>query len=89
MEYRLVNVMEDRVFRAINDTLPQLGCCTCERCKADVAAYTLSRIKPHYITAAENENVSDTVITDSETDTEILQTIVQAADIVSSKPNHN
>ena len=49
MKYKLVNVMEERVMRAINDTLPQLGCCTCDRCKADVAAYTLSRVTPNYI----------------------------------------
>ena len=89
MEYKLVNVMEDRVFRAINDTLPQLGCCTCARCKADVAAYTLSRIKPHYVTTREDELVSKTVYMDGEFDTEILQVIVQAAELVSSKPNHD
>lgn len=88
MEYRLVNVMEDRVFKAVGDTLPQLGYCDCERCKSDVAAYTLSRIKPYYIVAREDEIISSTTYIDSNFDTEILQTIVQAADIVSSNPNH-
>ncbi|MBQ6886328.1 MAG: late competence development ComFB family protein [Lachnospiraceae bacterium] len=89
MGYKLVNVMEDRVFRAVGDTLPQLGYCDCERCKSDVAAYTLSRIKPYYIVASENEIISSTTYIDSSYDTEILQTIVQAADVVSAKPNHD
>lgn len=87
--YRLINVMEERVFNAINETLPQLGCCTCERCKADVAAYTLSRIKPYYIAVEEDKPNPELAGVGAEHDGEILQIIVQAADIVSSKPNHN
>ncbi len=89
MEYKLLNVMEERVYRAINDTLPQLGYCTCDRCKADVAAYTLSRVKPHYISVPVDGPIPDTEGMGEQSDTEILQIIVQAADIVSSKPNHN
>ena len=89
MGYKLVNVMEDRVFRAVSDTLPQLGYCDCERCKSDVAAYALSRIKPYYIVANEDDIISPTTYIDSSYDTEILQTIVQAADVVSAKPNHD
>jgi len=78
--------MEERVMRSINDTLPQLGCCTCDRCKADVAAYTLSRIKPNYILIQEGESAPKS--TEKEDDSEILQIIVQAADIISANPNH-
>ncbi len=88
MKYKLVNVMEERVMRAINDTLPQLGCCTCDRCKADVAAYTLSRVTPNYILLQEGA-VSPVADSDEkEDDTEILQIVVQAADIISANPNH-
>lgn len=87
MKYKLLNVMEERVMRAISDTLPQLGCCTCDRCKADVAAYTLSRITPNYILIQEGETAP--VSAENEDDTEILQIIVQAADIISANPNHN
>lgn len=89
MEYKLYNVMEDRVTRAINDTLPQLGGCTCARCRADVAAYTLSRIKPHYISIPKEGPLDIPANIGEEYTTEILQIIVQAADIVSSKPNHD
>ena len=89
MEYKLVNVMENRIFKTVSDTLPQLGYCDCERCKSDVAAYTLSRIKPYYVVAREDEIISSTSYIDNSCDTEILQTIVQAADIVSSNPNHS
>lgn len=88
MKYKLVNVMEDRVMRAINDTLPQLGCCTCDRCKADVAAYTLSRVTPNYVLQQEDSVSSDSDSDEKEDDTEILQIIVQAADIISANPNH-
>ncbi len=89
MKYQLVNVMEERVMRAINDTLPQLGCCTCDRCKADVAAYTLSRVTPNYILVNENEAPPVSDPSEKEDDSEILQIIVQAADIISANPNHN
>lgn len=86
MKYKLLNTMEERVMRSINDTLPQLGCCTCDRCKADVAAYTLSRVTPNYILIPEGEAAPQP--TGNEDDSEILQIIVQAADIISAKPNH-
>lgn len=88
MKYNLVNTMEDRVMRAINDTMPQLGCCTCSRCKADVAAYTLSRVKPNYILVEEGASVPSQDSDEKDDDTEILQIIVQAADIISANPNH-
>lgn len=86
MKYKLINVMEERVMRAINDTLPQLGCCTCDRCKADVAAYTLSRVTPNYVLFQEEAPAAGS--DETEDDTEILQIIVQAADIISANPNH-
>lgn len=87
--HKLLNVMEGRVFHAIDETLPQLGCCTCDRCRADVAAYTLSRIKPYYIAVEEGKPLPDLTGIGAEHEGEILQIIVQAADIVSSKPNHS
>ncbi len=88
MKYRLLNVMEDRVIRVLDDTLPQLGCCTCDRCKADVATYTLSRIQPNYIAVPEEGPFEIPADLGADYDSQILQTIVQAAGIVSQKPNH-
>lgn len=44
MEYKLINIMEDKVVLAINKTAPELSCCTCNKCKAELAAYVLNRI---------------------------------------------
>ena len=86
MKYNLLNTMEERVMQSINETLPQLGYCTCNRCKADIAAYTLSRITPNYIIVQEGESAP--APTGEEDDSEILKIIVQAADIISANPNH-
>ena len=47
MEYKLVNIMEDKVLTTVNKAAGQLGCCTCNKCKVDLAAYVLNRIPPN------------------------------------------
>ena len=87
MKYKLLNTMERKVIQSINDTLPQLDCCNCARCRADIAAYTLSRIPPQYVTIYEGEPIPKAVM-DEEQEAKIQQTIAQAVDIISSNPNH-
>ena len=49
MEYKLINIMENNVILAVNKTAPELNCCTCDKCKAELAAYVLNRIPPKYV----------------------------------------
>ena len=48
MEHKLINIMEDSVLSTVNKIAPQLNCCTCTKCKYELAAYVLNRIPPKY-----------------------------------------
>ena len=37
----LKNVMEELVFEKLDDLMEKLGCCTCDNCRMDSAAFAL------------------------------------------------
>ena len=43
------NIMEDIVYDKLESIIDSLGCCTCDKCKADIAAYVLNHITPRYV----------------------------------------
>ena len=48
-DLKVKNIMEDFVFEKIDKIVDSLGCCTCPKCKSDIAAYVLNNIQPKYV----------------------------------------
>ncbi|NLX02182.1 MAG: late competence development ComFB family protein [Syntrophomonadaceae bacterium] len=46
---KVINVVESMVWEAMDSVLDQKpGICRCEKCRADIAAYALNQLNPHY-----------------------------------------
>ena len=45
----LVNLMEELVISRLDSTLDRFNCCKCDKCKKDIAALALNRLKPRYV----------------------------------------
>lgn len=89
MEYKLINIMEGKVLSTINKAAPQLGCCTCNKCKIDLAAYALNRIPPKYVDTEKGALFTRANHMGSEFDTKILLEVTKAAAAIGKAPGHN
>ena len=49
----LVNLMEELVINKLDSTLDRFNCCKCDKCKKDIAALALNRLKPRYVVMKE------------------------------------
>ncbi len=54
-DFHFINVMEELIMQHnLDDILSQYNVCTCNRCKADVCALTLTRLPAKYVVAGKN-----------------------------------
>lgn len=89
MEYKLVNIMEDKVIYAINKTAPELNCCTCDKCKAEFAAYVLNRIPPKYVDTEKGALFTKANHMSADFDMKILLEIAQASAAIGKPVGHD
>lgn len=89
MEYKLINIMEDNVIRAVNKTAPELNCCTCDKCKAELAAYVLNRIPPKYVDTEKGALYTKANHMSADFDMKVLLEIAQAASTIGKPKGHN
>lgn len=88
MKKTLVNIMEHLVLSKIDEMADSLDCCTCEYCKADIAAIVLNQIPSKYVVTEkgalysklEQYNLTDMV--------GLCTKIALAAEIVREHPRH-
>lgn len=88
MTIKAKNVMEEIVNDRMGSILIKIGCCPCEQCKSDVASYVLNRIRPKYVSTANGELFSKSIVLNPETENELIRLIVEAANIVKENPRH-
>lgn len=82
------NIMEDIVFEKMETIIDSLGCCTCDKCRADIAAYVLNHITPRYVASEKGELFSKVQELNQNNNTDILMKIVSAAEIIKESPRH-
>lgn len=82
----LTNVMEQLVADKIDAAITKFRCCKCDKCKKDVAAITLNKLKPKYI-VSETAALADSM-TERQTNAEVTTALVQAILTVKSHPRH-
>ena len=88
MQIILRNVMEDYVILILDQMLDNLNCCKCEKCRLDIASYTLNRLKPKYVATTQGELMSRLCEFDSQFKASIMAEITQAHAIISKHPHH-
>lgn len=88
MKKKLVNVMERLVINKIDEMADSLECCTCEYCKADIAAIVLNQLPSKYV-VTEKGALFSKLEQYNQTDIVGLCTkIALAAEIVKEHPRH-
>lgn len=83
----LVNLMEELVINKLDSTLDRFNCCKCDKCKKDIAALALNRLKPRYVVMKEGEQEKRRKA-ELENGSEVTGALVQAILIVKKAPWH-
>lgn len=89
MDIKVKNVKEEIVFDKINELIDQLDCCTCSKCKSDIAAYVLNQINPKYVSSEKGALFSKVDIEMTEkANNELLMKIIEGAEKIKKSPRH-
>ena len=83
----LVNLMEELVINKLESTLDRFNCCKCDKCKKDIAALALNRLKPRYVVMKEVEQEKRRKA-ELENGSEVTGALVQAILVVKKAPWH-
>ncbi len=87
--YKLTNVIEVFVFDLMDSILKtKTEMCTCDKCKADIAAVALNQLKPRYVTSQLGDVITRTEIMDSDLRTAIVVSLTEAVELVAKSPRH-
>lgn len=81
----LVNIMERLVIDKLDAAFSKFNCCKCDRCRKDVAAIALNKLKPKYVVTSQE---AMDAMTSRQTNAEVYTALVQAILIVKAKPRH-
>jgi len=77
------------VWESMDSVLEQKpGICRCEKCRADIAAYALNQLSPHYARSKLGEVLIKTGSLDRDMNVAILVALTEAMEIVSANPRH-
>lgn len=88
MEYVFHNIMEDVVEKKLEEIVETLGCCTCEKCRLDIASYALNRLPPKYVVTLQGELLCKLDTEEYQFEMDVVSLIVQAAQIIKQHPHH-
>lgn len=87
MEVR--NVMEKMVWDNLDRVLGEVKLsCDCEKCRADVVAFALNRLKPRYVTTDRGETISKAMNLEFQAFLDVIAALTVAAELVGKHPRH-
>ncbi|MFA6809333.1 MAG: late competence development ComFB family protein [Eubacteriales bacterium] len=87
--YELKNYCELQVKKALEEYLPKANIpCKCERCQADILAFTLNRLPPRYYVSEKGEFITSVETQLTPDKTRIISEIVAATQVVAAYPSH-
>ncbi|MEA5010192.1 MAG: late competence development ComFB family protein [Angelakisella sp.] len=81
----VVNIIELFVLDRLDAAFAKFNCCKCDRCKKDVIALALNKLKPKYVVTEQNKINSYAT---SQTNIDVSTAIVQAIITVKANPRH-
>ncbi len=90
MEYKLSNIAEQLIWQEIDNVLLQKpNACRCDKCRADIAAYALNKVKPQYVVSRKGEVYARTQSLQNSYRVGLLVAITEAVEIVTAYPRHD
>ena len=86
---QLVNIAEHTVQDTLEDILKSYDdICKCERCRFDMAAIALNKLKPNYAVTSEGAVMSRVALTEPQNVADVVRSVTDAIRIVSKNPRH-
>ncbi len=86
----LQNLLEVEVVGAINNFESQLNLkCNCNKCKLDIAALALNKLKPQYVVSQKGLLICRLEHLNNQYNSDLMKTIIKAAEIVGNSPRHD
>lgn len=83
------NYMEIIVLEELNNVLDKMkNMCKCEKCRQDIAAWTLNRLKPKYVVTDLGMVYTKFDGLKTQTRTDVVVQLINAAKIIKKKPRH-
>jgi competence protein ComFB len=83
----LHNVVEDLVEEWLEKVLPQYNCCKCIKCRMDMMAMSLNKLKPHYVVA--RSAYTKAHYFNLAMQNEILMAVVTSVEFIKDHPRHD
>ena len=84
----LINVTEQIVEKRMQEILPTINCCKCEKCYLDMMAIALNYLKPQYVNTEQGQLIKLAENMSMQKTVDIDIACVKAIDIVSRSPQH-
>ena len=84
----LKNYMEDCVQASMEQVLPGLNICMCERCRCDIAALALNELPPKYVVTRKGQLYTKLNIFEQQFNIDITTAIIKGAKLVGQNPRH-
>lgn len=82
------NLVETLILQKLDETIDRLECCKCKKCRMDIASYALNRLPPKYVATYEGEVYAKLETLSLQYETDLLNALYQAAQIVTKNPRH-
>jgi competence protein ComFB len=84
------NIMEDIVWQQLDIVLERYPeACRCEKCRADIVAYTLNKMRPHYVVSERGAILAKAQSLESSFRIELLVYMAAAVKQVQEHPRHD
>ena len=80
--------MQTLVDEKADKYMEMFGICLCDRCKADVRAYTLNHLPPKYVLLGPREIVPRLTVYENKYSSDIVAQLINACKIVMNTPHH-
>ena len=84
----LINVTEQIVEKRMQEILPTIDCCKCEKCYLDMMAIALNYLKPQYVNTEKGQLIKLAENTSIQKTVDIDIACIKAIDIVSRYPQN-
>lgn len=84
------NVMEQLVWDTLAKVLEKMPeTCKCEKCRADMVAFALNKLKPRYAASERGETITKAMALEFQSHLDVLTALTQAAEVIGKNPHHS
>ncbi|MBO8158126.1 late competence development ComFB family protein [Thermosyntropha sp.] len=87
---QVVNIVEKMAWDKLDTVLnSKENICKCEKCRADMIAYALNKLKPRYVSTERGEVFVRAQYMDVDLSAAILVALTEAVEVVGKNPHHD